>query len=74
MNNVPFLCTKLFQKRDTIQEGTLFKGGQYLRKYGIYRESDYQKAVVPEYEAKLPINRYIPNAWTVKIGERSGPL
>ena len=25
-----------FRKGDTIQGGTLFKGGQYLRKYGIY--------------------------------------
>ena len=30
LNNVHFLCTKLFQKGDTIQEGTLFKEMQYL--------------------------------------------
>ena len=27
-----------FKKGDTIQGGTLFKGGQYLRKYGIYNK------------------------------------
>ena len=25
-----------FKKEDTIQRGTLFKGGDYLRKYGMY--------------------------------------
>ena len=25
-----------FKKGDTIQVGTLFKGGHYLRKYGIF--------------------------------------
>ena len=30
----PFLCTKFFKKGDTIQGGTLFKGGQYLMKNG----------------------------------------
>ena len=33
---IGFICTKLFQKRHTIQGGTLFKGGQYLRKNGIF--------------------------------------
>ena len=42
MNNVPFLCTKVFQKRghysrgDIIQGRTLFKEGHYLRKYGMW--------------------------------------
>jgi hypothetical protein len=39
LNNVPFLCNKLFFKKgDTIQGGTSFKGGHYLRKYGTYLE------------------------------------
>ena len=29
-----FYVPSLFKKGDTIQEGTLFKGGHYLRKYG----------------------------------------
>ena len=29
-----FYVLSLFKKGDTIQEGTLFKGGHYLRKYG----------------------------------------
>ena len=31
-----FYVLSLFKKGDTIQGGTLFKGGHYLRKYGIY--------------------------------------
>ena len=30
LNNVNFLCTKFFQKGDTIQGGTLFKEIQYV--------------------------------------------
>ena len=30
-----YVCTKLFQKRRHYSRGTLFKGGHYLRKYGI---------------------------------------
>ena len=30
-----FYVLSFFKKGDTIQEGTLFKGGYYLRKYGI---------------------------------------
>jgi hypothetical protein len=30
LNNVPFLCTKLFQKWDNIQGGTLFKETRYF--------------------------------------------
>ena len=29
-----FYVLSVFKKRDTIQGGTLFKGGHYLRKYG----------------------------------------
>ena len=28
-----------FKKGDNIQGGTLFKGGQYLRKYGMYEQN-----------------------------------
>ena len=31
-----FYVLSFFKKGDTIQGGTLFKGGHYLRKYGIY--------------------------------------
>ena len=31
LNNVPFLCTKLLQKGDTVQGGTLFKEIRYLQ-------------------------------------------
>ena len=35
-----FYVLRFFKKGDTIQGGTLFKGGHYLRKYGIgYFES-----------------------------------
>ena len=37
MNNVPFYVLNFFKKGDTIQGGTLLKGGHYLRKYGIRR-------------------------------------
>ncbi len=30
-----FYVLSFFEKGDTIQGGTLFKGGQYLRKYSI---------------------------------------
>ena len=30
-----FYVLSFFKKGDTIQGGTLFKGGHYLRKYGI---------------------------------------
>ena len=30
-----YVCTKLFFKGETIQGGTLFKGGHYLGKYSI---------------------------------------
>ena len=30
-----FYVLSIFKKGDTIQGGTLFKGGHYLRKYGI---------------------------------------
>ena len=33
-----FYVLSFVKKGDTIQEGTLFKGGHYLRKYGIYFE------------------------------------
>ena len=38
MNKVPFLCTKLFQKKEALFKGggTLFKGGHFLRKYDTY--------------------------------------
>ena len=42
LNNVPFLCTKLFQKRghysrgDIIQVGTLFKEIWYLHKHTVH--------------------------------------
>ena len=42
-NKTPFLCTKLFQKRGTIQGWTLFKGGHYLRKYGTYLKTKRTK-------------------------------
>ena len=32
-----FCVPNFFKKGDIIQGGTLFKGGHYLRKYGIYR-------------------------------------
>ena len=31
-----FYVLSFFKKGDTIQGGTLFKGGHYLRNYGIY--------------------------------------
>ena len=31
-----FYVLSFFKKEDTIQEGTLFKGGHYTRKYGCY--------------------------------------
>ena len=31
-----FYVLSFFKKGDNIQGGTLFKGGHYLRKYGIY--------------------------------------
>jgi hypothetical protein len=31
-----FYALSFFKKWDTIQEKTLFKGGHYLRKYGIH--------------------------------------
>ena len=31
-----FYVLSFFKKEDTIQGGTLFKGGHYLRKYGIH--------------------------------------
>ena len=31
-----FYVLSFFKKGDTIQGGTLLKGGQYLRKYGVY--------------------------------------
>ena len=33
-----FHVLSFFKKGDTIQGGTLFKGGHYLRKYGMYKE------------------------------------
>ena len=33
-----FYVLSFFKKGDTIQGGTSFKGGQYLRKYGILAE------------------------------------
>ena len=60
LNNVPFLCTKLFQKRDTIQGGTLFKGGHYLRKYGklklhcIKKESERMMIIIENDFLKKP--------------------
>ena len=33
-----FYVLSFFKKGDTIQGGTFFKGGHYLRKYGIYME------------------------------------
>ena len=35
LNNVPFLCTKLFQKRGHHSREDIIQGGHYLRKYGI---------------------------------------
>ena len=34
-----FYVLSFFKKGDTIQGGTLFKGGHYLRKYGISHQS-----------------------------------
>ena len=34
-----------FKKGDTIQGGTLVKGGQYLRKYGIYIAASTLKTI-----------------------------
>ena len=31
-----FYVLRFFKKGDAIQAGTLFKGGHYLRKYGIF--------------------------------------
>ena len=31
-----FYVLTIFKNRDTIQEGTLFKGGHYIRKYGSF--------------------------------------
>ena len=37
LNNVPFFYVlRFFKNGDTIQWGTLYKGGHYLRKYGIF--------------------------------------
>ena len=33
-----FYVLSFFKKGDTIQGGTLFKGGHYLRKYGMCQE------------------------------------
>ena len=33
-----FYVLYFFNKGDTIQGGKLFKGGYYLRKYGMYHE------------------------------------
>ena len=41
MNNVPFLCTLAFQKRDTIQGETLFKGIWYSYQLRKIEEVDY---------------------------------
>ena len=41
-----FYVLSLFKKGDTIQGGSLFKGGHYLRKYGI--------SVLIDVQANLP--------------------
>ena len=41
------VCTKLFQKRGHIQGGILFKGGHYLRKYGILQNCTILEIAVP---------------------------
>jgi hypothetical protein len=35
LNIVPFLCTKLFQKRGHYLRGDIIQGRKLLRKYGI---------------------------------------
>ena len=37
-----FYVLNFLKKGDTIQGGTLFKGGHYLRKYGVYNLRFYQ--------------------------------
>ena len=37
-----FYVPSFFKKGDTIQEGTLLKGGHCLRKYGIYQKGNSQ--------------------------------
>ena len=40
-----FYVLSFFKKGDTIQEGTLFKGGHYLRKYSIFNQhGTYRKS------------------------------
>ena len=39
-----FYVLRFFKKGDTIQGGTLFKGGHYLRKYGINGKKYHEAA------------------------------
>ena len=50
MNNVPF-----FKKGDTIQGGTLFKGGHYLRKYGTSKNGSYIKVLIRIQKKMTPL-------------------
>ena len=42
LDNVPSLCTKLFQKKGTLFKGGHYsRGGHYLRKYGTSKTTKY---------------------------------
>ena len=46
-----FYVLSFFKKGDTIQRGTLFKGGHYLRKYGIHLKF---RRIIPQNSLKSP--------------------
>ena len=57
-----FYVISFFKKGDTIQGGTLFKGGKYMRKYGIcicISISIYFNISYPEFELQLGFNEFL---------------
>ena len=57
-----FFCMyvlSFFKKGDTIQGGTLFKGGHYLRKYGTYFFSGAAEAVGQVFLVLKALKKYI---------------
>ena len=50
-----FYLLSFFKKGDTIQGGTLFKGGFYLRKYGNYLCYELKCLVGPDWSLKFGV-------------------